>query len=79
MLKVSGNIHIDSHTCFLYHFIGVYCLECDINRIVSGGGDNMVVLWDTKTGQSSRSFAGHTQEIVSYTSTSTQLLSLFPI
>ena len=55
------------HTCFPFANIGVYCLQCDINKIVSGGGDNMVVLWDTKTGQSIRSFAGHTQEIVSST------------
>ena len=48
---------------------GVYCLQCDTDKAVTGGGNNVVLLWDINKGESTRSFRGHTQEIVDWTLT----------
>ena len=43
----------------------VYCCTARNGRVVSGGGDGHVKLWDMQAGQLITSFLGHEQEVVS--------------
>lgn len=47
-------------------FTGISCM-CfnDAGQLVSGGGDNIVRLWNTLLGNNLLEMKGHTQEIVS--------------
>jgi len=43
---------------------GVYCCLFNDKWIVSGGGDGLVIVWDTTTGLHRLTLSGHTEEIV---------------
>lgn len=43
----------------------VYCCECIEWRVVSGGGDNDVKIWDIESGYVTNTLSGHKQEVVS--------------
>ena len=42
----------------------VYCCECVEWRVVSGGGDGEVKLWDVESGLVTNTLSGHKQEVV---------------
>ena len=48
----------------------VYCCDCVGWRIVSGGGDHDIKLWDIESGHVTNTLSGHTQEVVRYISVS---------
>lgn len=50
-----------NHLCF---HVGVYCCQFDEEKLVSGGADCRVVVWDMASGKELRIFTGHTQEVV---------------
>ncbi|KAG6439467.1 hypothetical protein O3G_MSEX000797, partial [Manduca sexta] len=43
---------------------GVYCLQYDDNKIVSGLRDNTIKIWDRKTLQCVRELQGHTGSVL---------------
>ena len=49
------------------HFVHpvVYCCVCTGWRVVSGGGDAVIKVWDLETGNVTATLQGHTQEVVS--------------
>lgn len=44
--------------------IVVYCCDCMEWRVVSGGGDHDIKLWDIESGHVTATLSGHTQEVV---------------
>lgn len=45
--------------CFQGHVGGVLCLQFDKRRLVTGGADHLVRLWDVRSGRSLHVFHGH--------------------
>lgn len=43
---------------------GVYCVQYDDNKIVSGLRDNVIKVWDRKTLECTRTFKGHTGSVL---------------
>ena len=54
-----------SHDLFFFHSV-VFCCVCTGQRVVSGGGDGVVNVWDLETGNVTATLTGHTQEVVRY-------------
>ena len=52
----------------LLSYIVVYCCDCVGWKVVSGGGDSVLKVWDLESGDVSAILSGHTQEVVSVTS-----------
>ena len=51
---------------FSYIFpTAVYCCDFDDKKIISGGGDGLIKIWDSHTGDNTLSLVGHTGEVVS--------------
>lgn len=42
----------------------MYCCQFDDRRIVSGGGDNLVIIWHASTADIEAKLTGHTGEVV---------------
>jgi len=42
---------------------GIWALAGDMLRVVSGGEDRMVKVWDARTGKCERTFTGHTAPV----------------
>ncbi len=42
----------------------MYCCDCVDWRVVSGGGDNDIKLWDIESGHVTNTLSGHKQEVV---------------
>jgi F-box and WD-40 domain protein 1/11 len=61
----SKGVHFcnSSITSFI-HFAGVYCLQYDNDKIVSGLRDNTIKVWDVRTMNSTRVLTGHTGSVL---------------
>ena len=44
--------------------VAVYCCNFDDKKIISGGSDGLIKIWDAYTGDNTVSFAGHKGEVV---------------
>ena len=74
-LPLAHSIHCVSHTRKQWrkghfqmrkltgHTEGVLCLEFNDNRIVSGGYDRTIRVWDMKTGKCERVIVGHEDSV----------------
>ena len=49
---------------FLSYFPAVYCCDFDDKKVISGGGDGLIKVWDAQTGDNTLSLVGHTGEVV---------------
>ena len=56
---------LNSSTFFyILSSIAVYCCNFDDKKIISGGSDGLIKIWDAYTGDNTVSFAGHKGEVV---------------
>ncbi|KAF9173030.1 hypothetical protein BGX21_002106 [Mortierella sp. AD011] len=46
------------------HTEGIYCIQFDDNKIISGSRDNTIKIWDLATGLCLRTYAGHTASVL---------------
>lgn len=46
------------------HFAVIYCCVCVGWRLVSGGGDHDLKIWDMESGHVTNTLSGHKQEVV---------------
>lgn len=49
---------------FFFLSTAVYCCNFDDKRIISGGGDGLIKIWDSHTGENTWTLVGHTGEVV---------------
>lgn len=63
--SLTGDSTVLSLTLSTSFLIAVYCCQFDDRRIVSGGGDNLVVVWNAKTADIEAKCTGHTGDVVS--------------
>ena len=75
----SGRFKLEKINCQSENSKGVYCLQYDDDKIVSGLRDNTIKLWDRKTLECRATLTGHTgsvlclQERFKYIEFSTQM------
>ena len=48
----------------LFWLTAVYCCDFNDKKIISGGGDGLIKIWDAHTGDNTYSLVGHTGEVV---------------
>ena len=62
VLMCQGTVHVrvlDWCVCPQGHIGGIQCLQFDQRRLVTGGADRSVRLWDVRSGRSVHKFYGH--------------------
>merc|ERR1719427_1918373 len=59
-----GNFHLDKIQCRSDNSKGVYCLQYDDEKIVSGLRDNTIKLWDKKSLECTKILQGHTGSVL---------------
>ena len=60
----SGNFKLERINCQSENSKGVYCLQYDDDKIVSGLRDNTIKLWDRKTLECRATLTGHTGSVL---------------
>ena len=60
----SGRYHLQKINCASENSKGVYCLQYDDDKIVSGLRDNTIKLWDRKTLECRKTLTGHTGSVL---------------
>ncbi|KAF9942599.1 hypothetical protein BGZ67_000823 [Mortierella alpina] len=64
MLEQNWNRGIYSVTEVPGHTEGIYCIQFDDHKIVSGSRDNTIKIWDMETGACRRTYVGHSASVL---------------
>lgn len=52
--NMSGDMHLE----------GIYCIQFDENKVISGSRDRSIKIWDMRTGECRRTLMGHTASVL---------------
>ncbi len=54
-----------SESCFSFFILVILCCKFDDVKVITGGADALIIIWDIKMGHLMQTLRDHTAEVVS--------------